>query len=343
MYSKIPLMNLAANFVPNGSKILSADDNPRKIGMRADDNKLVIVVEYTYKSNPYTMVLENLDGEWKIVDIYDTIGESIERDQNLKNNIDKRNSSRQAVAPSIKFDGAYLWDEEIGDVTGNKLLDKVYITAINPRDETEFADDIKLIIQDGDTAAKTEIKIPANSGYRPNLELRDLTGNGVEDILVSIFGTGSGEDVYFYAYSFENQEVKTLFDYDDFNTKNKFDVDYMDGYKVKVISKLANKEYIIDISNKCPSYLNQLYNSNGTLKASLKGEVSVLNAAYPIDISNNNTYVLMCYNRVIGINLLDVLGQIQTYLKWDGLRFIPISQYLLNSGEEIGVPKNCAG
>lgn len=74
MYSNIPLINLAATFVPNGSKILSADDDLGKIGMRAENNESSILVEYTYKSNPYTMILENIDGEWKIVNIYDTIG-----------------------------------------------------------------------------------------------------------------------------------------------------------------------------------------------------------------------------------------------------------------------------
>lgn len=341
MYSNIPLINLAANFVPNGAKILSADDNIEKIGMRTDNNELTIVVQYTYKSNPYTMILENTGGDWEIVNIYDTIGDYREYEETSNDDIANGDLNRLEVKPSIKIDGAYLWDEEVGNVTGNKMLDKVYITAINPRDKSEFADNIKLVVQDGKTGKKTETKIPANSGYRPNLELRDLTGDGVSDMLVSIFATGSGENVYFYAYSFENKKLKVLFNYDDFNAKNKFDIKYMDGYKVKVISKLTNKEYIIDISSKCPNYLKQLYKQNGTLKSPVKGAISNLSAAYPIDIKNNNTYILICYNRILGINTLDVLGQIETYLKWDGIKFIPIDQNLLNSGEKIGVPKKC--
>lgn len=336
MYSRIPLMNLAARFVPQGAKLVSADDDPKKIGLRSDKNEDIIIVEYTYKSNPYTMILENINGEWNITNIYDEIIDSnFYREGNIKKNVDRQQQ------PQIKIDGGYLWDEEIGDVTGDKYLDKIYLIAVNSKDETEFADDIRVVIQNGKTEEKTEFKIPASSGYRPNIELRDLTGNGVKDILVSIFATGSGEDTYFYAYSFENGKLKTLFNYDDFNSKNKFDVDYMDGYKVKVISKLTNKEYIIDISDKCPSYLNQLYNSNGTLKAPVKGGVPSLRGVYPIDIRNNNTYILLCYNSVVGLNLLDLLGQIETYLEWDGIKFIPIDQYLLNKGAEIGVPKKC--
>lgn len=340
MYSRIPLMNLAASFVPQGAKLVSADDDPKKIGMRANDNKNVIIVEYTYKSNPYTMILENINGEWQVTNIYDEIIDNNVYRESVKDNSSIKNTNRQQK-PQIKIDGGYLWDEEIGDVTGDKYLDKVYLIAVNSKDETEFADNVRLVIQNGKTEAKTEFKIPAGSGYRPNLELRDLTGNGVEDILVSMFATGSGENIYFYAYSFENNKLKTLFNYDDFNSMNNFDVNYIDGYKVKVTSKLTNKEYIIDISNKCPSYLNQLYNSNGTLKGPVKGGAPSLSAVYPIDIRNNNTYILSCYNRIIGLNLLDVLGLVETYIEWNGMKFVPIDQYLLNKGEEIGAPKKC--
>lgn len=341
MYSRIPLMNLAANFVPNGAKIISADDDPGKIGFRADNDSVVVIVEYTYRSNPYTMVLENIDGEWKIVDIYDSIGELEVSDYSRKEGAISKNQKAQRVLPSIQIDGGYLWDEEIGDVTGDKLLDRVYVVAINPRDESEFADDVKIIIKDGKTEARTEIKVPSSSGYRPSIELRDVRGNGIKDIVFSMFATGSGENTYIYIYSFEDGKVKTLFNYDDFNNKNKFTVTYINGYKVKVISEFAKKEYTIDISDKCPSYLNPIYKSDGTVKGQLKGAVSNLTAMYPIDVYNNNIYSLMGFNKIVGLNLLDVLGQIQTYLRWNGREFVAYSQYSMNPGDELGVPKKC--
>ena len=89
-----------------------------------------------------------------------------------------------------------------------------------------------------------------NAGYNPTLFLGDFTGNGVDDILISIATGGSGGIMYHYIYSFVDNTAQLSFDFNVYNEQYQYEVTYQDNYKVEVVSMINNKKYIIDISTK---------------------------------------------------------------------------------------------
>ncbi|WP_130806213.1 VCBS repeat-containing protein [Senegalia massiliensis] len=221
-----------------------------------------------------------------------------------------------------------------GDVTGDRIPDNIYLTGIKTID-SPFVQNITLVIQDGKTGMRNYVSLKSNAGYDPTIILRDFTGDGVKDILISIASGGSGGIMYYYIYSDINNIPKLLFDYNIFNETYNYKVIYKDFYKVEVINVTNKIKYIIDISYKGQDYLNEIYDSNGKLKSEIEGFVNPLSGLYPIDFDSDGIYELIGYQRIAGLYNADSLGYIQTGLQWSGKKFDVFNQYVAINGANI--------
>jgi hypothetical protein len=220
-----------------------------------------------------------------------------------------------------------------GDVTGDGIPDNVYLTGIKTP-SSPFTQNITLIIQDGMLGGFTSIPLSENAGYNPRILLCDFTADSVNDILIGIDSGGSGAIMYYYIYSFINNVVKLLFDFNEYNEKYKYDVTYKDNYKVEVISKENNKKYIIDISNREADYLSEIYNEEGKLKNPINGFVNPLSGLYPVDFDSNKVYELLAYQKIAGRYNADSLGYVLNTLKWKDNMFILDNQNVAIFGSE---------
>jgi hypothetical protein len=220
-----------------------------------------------------------------------------------------------------------------GDVTGDGIPDNVYLTGIKTP-SSPFTQNITLIIQDGMLGGFTSIPLSENAGYNPRILLCDFTADSVNDILIGIDSGGSGAIMYYYIYSFINNVVKLLFDFNEYNEKYKYDVTYKDNYKVEVISKENNKKYIIDISNREADYLSEIYNEEGKLKSPINGFVNPLSGLYPVDFDSNKVYELLAYQKIAGRYNADSLGYVLNTLKWKDNMFILDNQNVAIFGSE---------
>lgn len=89
-----------------------------------------------------------------------------------------------------------------GDLNGDKVPDTVYLAGTKEQG-FERATNITLIIRDGASGnIAARIPLKENAGYDPQLFLGDFTGDGIDDILISIATGGSGGTYFYYIYSF---------------------------------------------------------------------------------------------------------------------------------------------
>lgn len=228
----------------------------------------------------------------------------------------------------------YILDFRQGDVNGDHIPDNIYLVGRKPYGlDSPFVDNITLKIRDGKTNCLYSIPLKFNAGYSPALFLGDFINNKVKDILISIDSGGSGGYGFFYIYSFLNNQVQKLFDFELFNYYYRYNVIYKDNYKVEIINKTLNKKFTIDISNKGNAYLSEIYDENGKLKAPLQGYVSALNRLYPVDFQRDGNYELYAIQRIIGRYNADTLGFVETPLRWNGQRFAA-----LNLNQYVAVP-----
>lgn len=208
----------------------------------------------------------------------------------------------------------------IGDVNGDGIPDKVYLTGSKSPD-SPFSQNITLVIQDGRTGRSSIQKLEQSAGYNPRIFLGDFTGNGIKDIFISIDSGGSGAFMYHYIYSFYNNQLRLLFDFNIYNNQYQYNVIYKDDYQVEVISKENNTKYIIDISMKDFNYLNEIYDPYGNRKEPITGFVNPLSGLYPVDFDSDNVYELLAYQKIAGRYNADSLGYVLNSLKWNSNYF----------------------
>ncbi|MDL0435458.1 VCBS repeat-containing protein [Niallia sp. SS-2023] len=214
-----------------------------------------------------------------------------------------------------------------GDVNGDGMPDNVYLTGTKTAD-SPFIQNITLHVQDGRTGHVISFSLRENAGYNPVLFLGDFTGDGIDDIFISIATGGSGGIMYHYIYSLEGNTAKLLFDFNVYNEQYQYEVTYLDHYKVKIFSKFNNQNYIIDISTRDADYLNEIYDPNGKLKSPITGFVNPLSGLYPVDFDLNNVYELLAYQKVAGRYNADSLGYVLNTLGWSNNRFALQNQYV---------------
>lgn len=208
-----------------------------------------------------------------------------------------------------------VFSHATGDVTGDKTADNVYLLGIKTPD-SPFVENITLLIQDGRTGSSQTISPPFNSGYNPTVFLGDFTGNGVDDILISIATGGSGGIMYYYIYSFLHNTPQMLFDFDIYNKHFNYQVVYKNNYQVEVSSLLNQTNYLIDISQRDSDYLNEIYQKDGTLIQPIEGFVDPLSGLYPVDFDQDSVYELLAYQKISGRYHADSLGYVQNVLSW---------------------------
>jgi hypothetical protein len=242
------------------------------------------------------------------------------------------------VGQMLYYNGhsVYLMDCADGDVNGDRIPDNVCTVGNRPDDlQSPFVEDIAILIQDGKTHRYTTIPLKESQGYNPTVFLGDFTNDHIDDIFVSIDSGGSGGFSYDYVYSFANNIPRLLFDSEAYSMELAYEVNYMDNYRVEVISETMKLRYIIDISGKDADYLAEIYNPDGTLKEPLQGDVIPMGNVYPVDYQRDGIYDLNLIQRVIGRYNADTLGRIETILEWDGAEFVPVSQTLAIFGTDL--------
>lgn len=220
-----------------------------------------------------------------------------------------------------------------GDVNGDNVIDMIYLTGIETTD-SPLIRNIALVIQNGATNRLYSVELKENMGYNPMLTLRDFTGEGIEDILISIETGGSGGIAYYYIYSFADDILHLLLDFDEYNNQYTYDVNYRDDYKVLVRSNYNNARYLIDISLRDPDYLDEIYDNNGNLLEPIEGWVNPLSGLYPIDFDSDKTYELLGVQKIAGRYNADSLGFVQNTLKWNGNMFDLVRQEIAIFGTE---------
>lgn len=217
--------------------------------------------------------------------------------------------------------------EVYGDVNGDNIRDYVYLTGTRTPN-SGYIQNITLVIRDGRTGIKQRARLKSDSGYSPTVTLQDFTGDKIKDIMIGIASGGSGGIMFYYVFSDVNNRLTQLFDYEEYNQRYSYKVEFADYYKVNVTNVEKNVVFVIDITYKGKEYLDEIYTPEGILKQPIEGWVDPLGGLYPIDFDGNGVYELLGYQSIAGRYHADSLGYMQSVLKWNGRKFYQMEQYV---------------
>ncbi|WP_203363774.1 hypothetical protein [Bacillus sp. REN10] len=240
-----------------------------------------------------------------------------------------------------KCNGQYEWfhrdqvvlDVKQGDITGDGNADTIYLIGTK-QEGSAHVQNITLVVRYYNQSVET-IPLKEGSGYKPTIFLGDMTGEQINDVLIVIDSGGSGGTVYAYIYSFQQGNMKLLFDSDVFNKNYQYKVQYQDQYTVRVESAVLKKRYTLSLKDKELAYLSAIYRSDGTLRQPIQGFVSPLAGIYPIDLERDGTYELVTFQNIAGQYNADRLGYVNNVLRWNGQNFVPLRQTIEIFGRNI--------
>lgn len=221
-----------------------------------------------------------------------------------------------------------LIDQQVGDVTGDGIPDVVSLTGTNPFPDTPLVDQVVLTIKDGRNHKEASFALPGSSGYNPTLYLGRFTSQNVKEILVRTDSGGSGGITYDFLYSYDQQNLRLLFDNESFTNAFTYTVKYLDYYQAEIRNETLNKTYVVSLLYKGKEYLSEIYNSDGKLKEPISGYVNAPGGVYPIDYQRDGIDELLVYQRVVGRYNADGLGVLSTPLQWRSDGFVPMYQTL---------------
>lgn len=230
------------------------------------------------------------------------------------------NQGESRIISSINGQRVFLLDYKRGDVTGNGVPDNVYLYGNKPDGASGiFADNITLVIQDSRSNRSKAVTFDHNAGYHASVFLGDFDKDGVDDIKVTIDTGGSGGYIISYIYSFRRNELRTLFNFENYNNHFRYNADFNDYYRFSVGSVEYNRLFVLDLSLKGYDYLSILYGADGRLVRPISGDVLSLGALYPVVLDEKNgSFELLALQRIIGVSNADTLGYIENVLTWDG-------------------------
>lgn len=231
---------------------------------------------------------------------------------------------------NVSAAGRITLDSMQADVNGDRVIDRVILTGNKPDPASSFADNISVCVENGKTSQTICATPPFNGGYNASLFLGDFTYDKASDILVRIESGGSGGYLFAYIYTLKGDQLVKVFDSDEFNARNQYDVVFRDNYKVEVTRAGTNQKFTIDLSQHKDDY-SDIYDQNGRLIKPVAGGVLGLSRLDPMDVDNDGHYELIAYQRIIGRYNADTLGYIKTTLRWDGSKFVQVGTKLVTS------------
>lgn len=226
--------------------------------------------------------------------------------------------------------------DAFGDVTGDGRQDYVFLTALTSLDPSSmYVTEIRLNIKNGYTNEIQTIPIEksGNAGYQPTVLLKDVTGDGIKDIIIRVDSGGSGALTYDYIYSLAHHRIRLLFDFKQYNQDNQYVINYLDHYLVSIESLATGQLFLLTIINRSLEYLEEIYDENGYLKKPVQGMADGISGFYPVDMTKNGVYDIQTYQRISGLYHADAFGYMINTIQWDGNKFVISQQWFAMFGD----------
>lgn len=175
---------------------------------------------------------------------------------------------------------------------------------------------IRLEIADKNGKILTVIKPKTDAGYNPDFMLPDFLGDGTQQIFLAMESGGSGGFGFYYVYGFKAQNLKVMFDYEQFGKENCFYGKFLDCYRAEIKDCKNTQAYLLDLSLKPQDYKDMIWDKNGKLLKPVSVDVSGVNTAFPYYNSAEGHCQLNVFQRVTGVASAYSLGYINSQLTY---------------------------
>lgn len=202
----------------------------------------------------------------------------------------------------------YRLVEEKADVTGDGKKD--FISVKGTSKKKNFYEHVYFEIK---TSSGLKHAIMQEGGYQPQLAIRDLNHDGLDDLFISVPEDLETNKANYYFYSFKDDAIQEFSVPDSLVIQSEL----LDGYKGKIVIDDEKKEtYTLDFGSKADEYEKLGIYQNGVLNE--PSELNVLPySKFEPTIDKNGRHVLKETQEINDISNKDVIALVEAIWSFD--------------------------
>ena len=250
-------------------------------------------------------------------------------------------AEKNELAAQIKTGGSVFNDEvqrgellstAYGDVDGDGQEDKVLLMGNKFSNDSHYYTKLYILVRDGKTdTIKGAIRPSIAGGYECGLRLADVTGNGVDDILISAPTGGSGGIVDYRIIDFTDDQPREIFTAED-NQGVHIGGNYLPDYKVRITLGDKGKEVTMTVPTDLGfyGYLNVYDDEGNLLKDYYHPYGQYLSGLLLLDDDGDGVAEVVTTQRIVGLNNTDTLGYVRAVWRYTAIGW-QIDNYVFQS------------
>jgi hypothetical protein len=217
--------------------------------------------------------------------------------------------------------GQCVLDEKQGDVNGDKIKDTVYLVGEKVDKDSMYVTNIDVKVVDGKTNKVVPAKLDDAGGYGGELFLGDFTGDKIDDIMVELPTGGSGGIVDYRILNMKDNKPQVIFGEKE-NQGIDFEGKFIDDFKVKLNSKILNKEIILDVSAFKDEYIESgIYDKDGKLLSEFEPWIDAFSELKPV-IMDEGLYGLIGRQAMSGNCHANTISNVDSMWKYEDGKWV---------------------
>ena len=208
----------------------------------------------------------------------------------------------------------YVLNYSMEDVTGDNTKDMIIMIGEKESIESTNAKNIDVVIYEPNENKFYNLKLKKYDGNTPRIDLYDLTGDNILDIVLSV--NDDKNNILIRIVSIQNNEFKEIFKERD-NKGIVFSGNFIDGFKAYLKCSKYNKEINLDLQDRKQNYITNLFfDEAGRL---LRTDVKISTTSFcKIEfVQLDGYYGLQTSQRIVGFDSDDLLDEINVIWKYE--------------------------
>lgn len=254
--------------------------------------------------------------------------------------------------------GSTVWIHQGRTMVPVEMIEKAFDCQVQIQDKTvtviprtEFLVQQEQLTLDGNKQVSVQLKMNTNVGgwpdywtisldnmeaarldaedglySRADMQLKDITGDGVPEILVSRYSSGSAGAQGLDVYSWNGQQLVNVFaspNWADLETEqnSRYEVKYLGDYQVSFYDRLTGETQIIQINN-------EEFNNAEDLLKGISTWIDPISSYQLVDEDGDKVYEILTDQRVIGVAHVHTLAHLQTVYRLEDGRYQEVGRKL---------------
>jgi len=205
-----------------------------------------------------------------------------------------------------------------GDIDGDGEEEKILLLGNKFGPGSQYYTNLYLLTKETKTDhIESAIRPTIAGGYDCSLRLADVTGNGVDDVLIVAPTGGSGGIIDYRIVDFTDNKPREIFTAED-NQGVPISGDYLPDYKVQITFGEKAKKVIMDVPSDIGLYgYLGVYGEDGSLLQNYHHPYGqYLSGLLMLDTDGDGVSEVVTTQRIVGLNNTDTLGYVRAVWRY---------------------------